>query len=199
MKACLEPHSVPVGRLTLFFSSAACTSLRPIPRDASRLGSSCARTAYFCAPMTLTCATPVIMEMRCEIIVSAYSSTTESGSVGELSVSIRTGMSAGFTLRKVGGFGMPGGSRRSAAAMADCTSCAAASRERSSENCSVMLVFPRALVEVIESNPGMVVNCRSSGVATEAAMVSGLAPGRLAYTWRVGKSTLGKSLTGSVR
>ena len=30
------------------------------------------------------CATPVTMEMRCEIIVSAYSSTTESGSVGEL-------------------------------------------------------------------------------------------------------------------
>src|SRR5438876_166813 len=57
--------------------------------------------------MTLTCATPVIMEMRCEIIVSAYSSTTESGSVGELSVSIRTGMSAGFTFRKVNPADMP--------------------------------------------------------------------------------------------
>jgi hypothetical protein len=45
----------------------------------------------------------------------------------------------------------------------------------------------------------MVENCRSSGVATADAMVSGLAPGRLAATWMVGKSTLGRSLTGSRR
>ena len=32
----------------------------------------------------------------------------------------------------------------------------------------------------------MVVNCRSSGVATAEAMVSGLAPGRLAETVMVG-------------
>ena len=70
---------------------------------------------------------------------------------------------------------------------------------RSSTNCRVTLVVPRALVEVIESRPGMVENWRSSGVATAAAMVSGLAPGRLAPTWIVGKSTLGRSLTGSVR
>ena len=43
----------------------------------------------------------------------------------------------------------------------------------------------------------MVVNCRSSGVATEEAIVSGLAPGSAAPTWMVGKSTLGRSLTGS--
>ena len=94
---------------------------------------------------------------------------------------------------------MPGGSRRSAAAMADCTSWAAASSERSSENCRVTLVEPRELLEVMESRPGMVENCRSSGVATFAAMVSGLAPGRLAYTWSVGKSTFGRSLTGRAR
>ena len=45
----------------------------------------------------------------------------------------------------------------------------------------------------------MVENWRSSGVATDAAMVSGLAPGRLAFTWMVGKSTFGRSLTGSAR
>ena len=45
----------------------------------------------------------------------------------------------------------------------------------------------------------MVENWRSSGVATEEAMVSGLAPGRLAYTWMVGKSTFGRSLTGRAR
>ena len=51
-------------------------------------------------------------------------------------------------------------------------------------------VVPRALVEVSFSSPGMAVNCFSSGVATDAAIVSGLAPGRLAVTWMVGKSTL---------
>ena len=44
--------------------------------------------------------------------------------------------------------------------------------------------------------PAMVENCFSKGVATEEAMVSGLAPGREALTWIVGKSTFGRSLTG---
>ena len=39
----------------------------------------------------------------------------------------------------------------------------------------------------------------SNGVATEEAIVDGLAPGRLALTWMVGKSTLGRSLTGNWR
>ena len=63
----------------------------------------------------------------------------------------------------------------------------------------VIWVRPSALDDVIESMPAMVENCRSSGVATAEAMVSGLAPGRLAATWMVGKSTLGRSLTGSRR
>ena len=54
-------------------------------------------------------------------------------------------------------------------------------------------------VELIESSPAMVENWRSSGVATEEAMVSGLAPGRAAVTWIVGKSTFGRSETGSSR
>src|SRR3954454_22494922 len=40
-------------------------------------------------------------------------------------------------------------------------------------------------------------NWRSSGVATADAIVSGLAPGRLAWTWRVGKPTWGRGATGS--
>ena len=56
---------------------------------------------------------------------------------------------------------------------------------------------PAMLVEVIESRPAIVENCFSSGVATDEAIVSGLAPGRLALTWIVGKSTFGRSLTGS--
>jgi hypothetical protein len=62
-----------------------------------------------------------------------------------------------------------------------------------------MLVDPSELDEVIESMPEIVENCRSSGVATEAAIISGLAPGRPALTCMVGKSTFGRSLTGSVR
>jgi hypothetical protein len=61
----------------------------------------------------------------------------------------------------------------------------------------VICVRPRELVELIESSPAMVEKFFSSGVATEDAMVSGLAPGRLALTVMVGKSTVGRSLTGS--
>ena len=46
--------------------------------------------------------------------------------------------------------------------------------------------MPRLLDEVISVTPAMRPNWRSSGVATEAAMVSGLAPGRLALTEMVG-------------
>src|SRR5215467_5859926 len=109
------------------------------------------------------------------------------------------GWSAGFTFRYDGGVGMPGGKSGCAAAMAAWMSWAAASMLRSSVNTTVIWVSPRALVDVIESMPAMVENCRSSGVATAEAMVSGLAPGRLALTWTVGKSTLGRSLTGSWR
>jgi hypothetical protein len=83
--------------------------------------------------------------------------------------------------------------------MAACTSWAAASMFRLSVNWMVICVTPSALVEDIESMPAMVVNWRSSGVATAEAMVSGLAPGREAVTWMVGKSTFGRSFTGRSR
>ena len=57
---------------------------------------------------------------------------------------------------------------------------------RLKSNCSVMLVLPCVLVEFTEFKPAMVANCFSSGSATDDAMVSGLAPGRLAPTWIVG-------------
>jgi hypothetical protein len=94
---------------------------------------------------------------------------------------------------------MSRGNWRCTSAMAACTSCAAASMSRSRWNWIVMLVEPIALLEVMLSMPAMVENCFSSGVATAEAMVSGLAPGRLAETEMVGKSTLGRSLTGSCR
>ena len=70
--------------------------------------------------------------------------------------------------------------------MAACTSCAAASMLRLSANWSEIEVPPCELVEVMTSMPGMVENSFSSGVATDDAMVSGLAPGRLAFTEMVG-------------
>ncbi len=69
---------------------------------------------------------------------------------------------------------------------------------RSSENWIVIEVEPSWLDDVMLSMPAMVENCFSRGVATAAAIVSGLAPGRLAFTWTVGKSTDGRSLTGSL-
>src|ERR1700750_652412 len=63
----------------------------------------------------------------------------------------------------------------------------------------VMLHPPSVDVDVMLSMPAIVENCFSSGVATADAIVSGLAPGRLALTVIVGKSTVGRSLTGKCR
>src|SRR6185437_14012819 len=89
------------------------------------------------------------------------------------------------------------GSWRCAAEIAACTSCAAPSMLRLRSKVSVIEVEPSALVEVIWLMPAMVENWFSSGVATAVAMVSGEAPGRLALTEMVGKSTFGSSFTGS--
>ena len=133
-----------------------------------------------------TCATPVTVDSRCAMTVSAYSFTCDSGSVSELSARNMIAWSAGLTFCSDGGVGMSGGSWRAARAIIDCTSCAAASMSRSSVNWMVMLVLPSELLELIESTPAMAENCFSSGVATAAAMVSGLAPGSDAWTWMVG-------------
>ena len=73
--------------------------------------------------------------------------------------------------------------------MADCTSWAAASMSRLRSNCSVTWLTPNELDDVITCSAGIWPNWRSSGAVTRAEMVSGLAPGRLAETWMVGKST----------
>ena len=64
-------------------------------------------------------------------------------------------------------------------------------------NCSVMRVELCELDEVISVTPAMRPSWRSSGVATEVAIVSGLAPGSEACTEIVGKSTCGSGDTGS--
>jgi hypothetical protein len=107
----------------------------------------------------------------------------------------RIGASAGFTFRYVGLRGITG-SCPAAALMAACTSRAAASTLRFSSNCMVMDVDPSVLVDVISVSPAMRPNCRSSGVATDDAIVSGLAPGSPAETLIVGNSTSGSGDTG---
>jgi hypothetical protein len=62
-----------------------------------------------------------------------------------------------------------------------------------------MLVSPRLLEDVISVTEAIRLNCLSSGVATEEAIVSGLAPGRAAPTEMVGKSTCGSGETGRNR
>src|SRR5438045_2487164 len=68
---------------------------------------------------------------------------------------------------------------------------------RLSSNCRVTLEEPSELDEVISVTPAMRPSDRSSGVATVAAIVSGLAPGSEACTEMVGKSTCGSGETGS--
>ena len=63
-------------------------------------------------------------------------------------------------------------------------------------NCSTTRVEPSDDREVISLIPAMLPSARSSGVATVAAMVSGLAPGRLALTEITGNSTCGSADTG---
>ena len=114
----------------------------------------------------------------------------------EVSASMRIGESAGFTFRYEGLFGRFEGRSPRAALMAAWTSRAAASMFRPRSNWRVMLVEPSELAEVISVMPAMRPNWRSRGVATEEAMVSGLAPGRPAETWMVGNSTWGSGETG---
>ncbi len=85
-----------------------------------------------------------------------------------------------------GGVGMPGGRPRADRAIAVCTSCAAESMLRSRSNVSEMFVLPWLLRELMDVMPEIVAKDFSSGVATEDAIVSGLAPGRFALTWMVG-------------
>src|SRR5262245_38264466 len=58
-------------------------------------------------------------------------------------------------------------------------------------------VLPSVLDDVISFRPEIRPNCRSSGVATDEAIVSGLAPGSDAETCTAGNSTCGKGETGS--
>ncbi len=57
-------------------------------------------------------------------------------------------------------------------------------------------VRPSVDTDVIELMPEIVDICRSIGAATATAMFSALAPGKVAVTEMVGKSTAGSAATG---
>ncbi len=99
-------------------------------------------------------------------------------------------------MRNRGSDGRSLGRSASEALIAACTSRAARSISRPIENCSWMLVEPSELVEVIWSMPAIWPSRRSSGAATVAAITDGSAPGRVAETRIIGKSTLGTDETG---
>src|ERR1700754_1724513 len=147
----------------------------------------------------IACATPGICDSACPMVMSPYSLTADNGSVADPSATNRTGKSAGFTFRKLGGIVISIGSRRCAMVSAVCTSSAAASMLRLRSNWMVICVVPCDELDDIDEMPAMVDSWRSMMPATEAAMVSALAPGSVAVTLRVGKSTLGSADTGSRR
>src|SRR5258706_9924762 len=171
------PYKAPRGEFTFQLLSAESTSFSPIRFAASLSGSSCTRTANFCAPITCTCATPFTIEMRGATTVSANSSSSDIDIVLETRLRKIIGSSAGLDLRNDGGDGIPGGSSGVTSAIAVCTSTAAPSMSRSRSSCSVTLLLPVELRELIESRPAMPVNCRSSTVATADDIVFGSAPG----------------------
>ncbi len=72
------------------------------------------------------------------------------------------------------------------ALIAACTSRAAVSMFLERSNCRLTLVWPVEEEEVISLTPEITARRRSSGVATLVAMVSGLAPARLARTETAG-------------
>ena len=113
-----------------------------MPFEASASGLAWMRTANFCWPMTRTWLTPLRVEMRCAIRVSAYSSTAESGRVAERRLRKMIGASAGFALMKLGGVVIWIGRRLAAEVSADCTSSAAPSMSRFRSNCMVIEVTP---------------------------------------------------------
>ncbi len=175
-----------MGWLTLLAAIAARTSSRVRPDPASAAGSTWTRTAGFCAPLMVTRPTPNTWEIFCARMLSAASFTWSSGSVFEVTASVRMGTSAGLLFEYVGGAGSVRGSRLEAALMAACTSCSAASMFRSSSNCSVTCELPKLDTEVICASAGICPNCLSSGVVTAEAIVSALAPGSSVETRMVG-------------
>ena len=113
---------VPVGRLEFALEIAPATSSMPIDRAASSRGSTSTRTANFCDPKMLTCATPLTIEIRCATWDCAISSSIASDNVDDRRTMKKIDWSAGLTFWYDGGDGISGGSCREARPIIDWTS-----------------------------------------------------------------------------
>src|SRR3954454_13896113 len=116
--------------------------------------------------------------------------------VFDVSASTNTGAAAGLAFRKRGRDGRSLGRSAREALMAAWTSRAARSISRPMLNCSWMLVVLSELVEVIWLIPAIWPSRRSGRAATVPAITVGSAPGRVAETRIIGKSTFGTAATG---
>ena len=92
------PSRLPFAWLTFAAATAARTSSMVRPLAASRAGLTWMRTAGFCPPDSVTSPTPGSCAIFCTRRVSARSSTTVRGNDVDVSPSVSTGASAGFTL-----------------------------------------------------------------------------------------------------
>ena len=138
------------------------------------------RMAGFCSPPMLTWPTPRdLADLLGELDV---------GVVVDLGQRQRVGGHRQEQDRRVGRVHLAIGRRRrqiraaagrSAALMAAWMSLAAASMLRSRSNCTTTVVVPSPLDEVVCVTPGICANCRSSGWATDEAMVVGAGAGQL--------------------
>src|SRR5580704_720630 len=163
----------------------------------SGCGFTSTRTAGSELPPTVTWPTPLTCDSFCANTEEAMSYNCGLGTTSDSSVISNMGWSAGLIFRYLGREGRFEGRKPAAELMAAWTSRAAPLMSRLKSNWSVMFADPTELLDVISVTPAIRVNCFSSGVATDAAITSGLAPGRLALTLMVGKSTSGNADTGN--
>src|SRR5262249_29680369 len=132
-------------------------------------------------------------------VISPNSLTADNGRVGDTKLIYMIGKSPGFTLRKLGGGVIFTGSLRGATVSAGFTSSAGAAVAGWGWDWVGVEGLPRDDAEVSEVMPAMVESWRSIGAATDAAMVSALAPGSCPWMLMVGKSTAGSAATASSR
>ena len=132
-------------------------------------------------------------------MVEAASYNSLGDRFGELSAKPIIGACDGSILRNSGLPGIPAGNSPRTTLIAACTSRAASSKLRSRSKVNTTWVEPWLLDDEIEVMPLILPKARSSGVATVLAILSGLAPGKLAVTLITGKSTCGRGATGSNR
>ncbi len=121
VSVCLGPAITP-GRRARGGGGDRALNLRDARRRGRRSASGLrrTRTAYFCPPNTCTWATPVdLRDLLRQQRVGVFVHRRKRQACPNTSVMNRTGASAGFTLRKLGGVGISAGKKRCAALSAD--------------------------------------------------------------------------------